>query len=311
MSTQSNTVPESPLDSQATATAAVAETRLLYWSIRREVWENRSIYIAPLVVAAVVLFGFLISTIHLPAKMRALPTLDPVKQRTQISMPFNLAAFLILLTAFIAGVFYCLDALHGEGRDRSILFWKSLPVSDLTAVLSKASVPLVVLPLLVFAIIVATQLIMLWLSTAVLLANGLSIAALWTQLNLWESSQALFYGLIAMALWHAPLYAWLLLVSAWARRTPLFWAVLPLGAICILEKIALNRTHFASLLLYRLIGWFTAIFRFQAPGTVPLHPLAQLTPGRFLTTPGLWIGLVFAAIFLAGAARLRRYRSPI
>ena len=158
---------------------------------------------------------------------------------------------------------------------------------------------------------VATQLIMLLLSTAVLFASGLSAATLWTQLNLWESSQALLYGLTAMALWHAPLYAWLLLVSSWARRTPLLWAVLPLGAICILEKIALNSTHFASLLLYRLIGWFTQSFASQAPGTVPIHPLAQLTPGRFLTTPGLWIGLLVAAMLLVGAARLRRDRGPI
>ena len=55
-------------------------------------------------------------------------------------------------TAFIVGIFYSLDALHGERRDRSILFWKSMPVSDLTTVLSKASIPLVVLPLLSFAI---------------------------------------------------------------------------------------------------------------------------------------------------------------
>ena len=76
---------------------------------------------------------------------------------------------MIMFTAFIVGVFYCLDALHGERRDRSILFWKSLPVSDLTTVLSKAIIPLVVLPLLTFAIIIATQLIMLLMSTAVLL----------------------------------------------------------------------------------------------------------------------------------------------
>ncbi len=67
-----------------------------------------------------------------------------------IEQPYTFAAGCIMATAFIVGVFYCLDALHGERRDRSILFWKSLPVSDLTTVLSKASIPLVVLPLLSF-----------------------------------------------------------------------------------------------------------------------------------------------------------------
>jgi ABC-2 type transport system permease protein len=139
MNTQSNTVPESPLRSQTIAPAAMSATRPFYWSVRRELWENRSIYIAPLAVAAVELFGFLISTITLPHRMRAVLALDPAEQRAAINMPYDIAAFLIILTAFFVGVFFCLDALHGERRDRSILFWKSLPVSDRTTVLSKAS----------------------------------------------------------------------------------------------------------------------------------------------------------------------------
>ena len=168
MNTQSNPMPESPLDSQAIAPRTMSATRPMYWSVRRELWENRSIYIAPLAVAAVVLFGFLISTIRLPRRMRARVGAHPVKQQALLAQPYSHRAMLIMVTAFIVGVFYSLDALHGERRDRSILFWKSLPVSDLTTVLSKASIPLVVLPLLAFAITVAAQLIMRLLSTAVL-----------------------------------------------------------------------------------------------------------------------------------------------
>src|ERR1700730_15535142 len=131
-------MPESPLESQGIAPAVIAATRPMDWSVRRELWENRSIYIAPLAVAALVLFGFLISTIHLPAKMRATLTLDPMQRHELMGQPYNFTALLIMGTTFIVGVFYCLDALHGERRDRSILFWKSLPVSDLTTVLSKA-----------------------------------------------------------------------------------------------------------------------------------------------------------------------------
>lgn len=87
----------------------------MYWSVRRELWESRSIYIAPLAVA-VILFGFLISTIHLPGKMRAGLALNPVQQHQFIEQPFSLAALLIMGTAFIVGVFYCLDALHGFRR---------------------------------------------------------------------------------------------------------------------------------------------------------------------------------------------------
>src|SRR5213083_1898245 len=137
MNTQSNAMPGS-LDAQRVAPAVLSPSRPMYWSVRRELWENRSIYIAPLAVAGVFLFGFLISTIHLPSRMRALSALDPAQQREAIAMPFDIAAALLMLTQLLVGAFYCLDALHGERRDRSILFWKSLPVSDLTTVLSKA-----------------------------------------------------------------------------------------------------------------------------------------------------------------------------
>ena len=91
----------------------------MYWSIRRELWENRSVYIAPLAVAVLLLLGFLISAINLPHSMRAVLALDPALQRAAIEKPYDIAAILTMLTAFIVGVFYCLDALHGERRDRS------------------------------------------------------------------------------------------------------------------------------------------------------------------------------------------------
>ncbi len=295
-------------DSQEIATATVTQTRPMYWSVRRELWENRSIYIAPLVVAAVMLFGFVISTIGMPHRRRAVLMLDPAKQRATIGMPYDVAATMLIVTAMIVGVFYCLDALHGERRDRSILFWKSLPVSDRTTVLSKASIPLVVLPLLIFAVVVTTQFIMLLWSSVVLLPSGLA-ATTWTRFNLLQQSLILLYGLVALVLWHAPIYGWLLLVSGWARRATFLWATLPFLAISVLEKIAFNTSHFASLLQYRFIGHLKQAFVFN-PQT-GIHSLAQLTPGRFLITPGLWIGLIFAAAFLAAAVRMRRYREPI
>ena len=307
MTASPNPIPESRTAELQTTSA----TRPMYWSVQRELWENRSIYIAPLVAGALVLFGFLIHTTHLAHDMRAFASLDAAHQRARVVTPYNMAAFLMVVTTFIVGFFYSLDALHGERRDRSILFWKSLPVSDVTAVLSKAAIPLAVLPLLTFAICITIQLIMLLLSVAVLELTGVGTQTLFTNFKFGESSFSLLYAVIAIALWHAPVYAWLLLVSGWARRTAFLWAVLPLLAVCAFEKGAFNTAHFASFLQYRVVGWFTQAFVFPPPGTVPIHPLSQLTPGRFLTTPGLWIGLIFAAAFLTAAARLRRYRAPI
>jgi ABC-2 type transport system permease protein len=300
MSTQANAMRES-LDSQGVA-AATSITRPFYWSIRRELWENRSIYIAPLAVAVVCLFGFLIATMGFALST---PNLD--QRRAALEGPYSFVTGLIMGTAFIVSVFYSLDALHGERRDRSILFWKSLPVSDLTTVLSKASIPLIVLPLLAFAIVVVTHLIMLLLSSLVLLGSGLSVASLWTPV--FQMSLMLLYHLVTVhVLWYAPLYGWLLLVSGWARRAAFLWAALPPLAICAVEKIAFNTTHFAAMLQNRLAGGAEAI---TAPDTMPIAPMTHLTPGNFLSSPGLWIGLIIAAGFLAAAVRLRRYQGPI
>src|ERR1700682_1897506 len=211
MNTQSHAMPESPLESLVIAPAVISGTRRMYWSVRRELWESRSIYIAPLAAAAVFLFGFLISTIHLPDKMRAALALNPVQQHELIGQPYSFAAILIMGTAFIVGVFYCLDALHGERRDRSILFWKSLPVSDLTTVLSKALIPLAVLPVISFALVVCVQVIMTLESGVVLIFHGMSPATTWTLIPFFQDWVILLYGLAVIALWHAPIYGWLLL----------------------------------------------------------------------------------------------------
>ncbi len=310
MNTQSNAMPESPLESQVIPPAVITATELMYWSVRRELWEYRSIYVAPLAVAGVYLFAFLISMITLPNRMRDAFALDPIKQHELIEQPYSFAALLIMGIVFLVGIFYSLDALHGERRDRSILFWKSLPVSDLTTVLAKASIPIVVLPLLSFAITVATQWIMLLLSSAVLLASGLSVAILWKQLSLGHMWLMLLYHLlIGHVLWYAPIYGYLLMVSAWARRAAFLWAFLPLVAINVVEKIAFNTSHFAAMLNYRFFGPEDLVL--TRSGGFAVDPMTQLSLGTFLSSPGLWIGLAVAAAFLAAAVRLRRSREPI
>jgi ABC-2 type transport system permease protein len=304
MNSSSNTGTES---AAVSARGYNAATRPFYWSVRRELWENRSIYIAPLIVAMVVLFGFLISTIGLPERRRAVLLLDPAKARVGIEAPYNMAAIMLILTAFIVGVFYCLDALYGERRDRSILFWKSLPVSDVTTLLSKATIPLVILPLVTFAIVIATQLVMMLWTSVLLITHGMSPASTWTHVALFRNSLVLLYGLVAIALWHAPVYGWALLVSGWARRATFLCAVVPLLAIGFFEKITFGTSHFASMLKDRLIGFAPKAFAFT------MHSIDSptLTPGQYLSSPGLWLGLLFAAVFIAAAIRLRRYRGPL
>jgi len=301
-------------DSPPIASAPISPTRPFFWSVRRELWENRSIYLAPLIAAGVVLFGFGITAFGLPRLRLNALALESARQRAAIEMPYDVAAMMIMFTVFIVGIVYCLDALYGERRDRSILFWKSLPVSDLTSVLSKAIIPLAILPLLTFVIVLATQFIMLLISTAALLPSGLA-GTTWRLLPWPRLLLILLYGLVTSALWEAPVFAWLLLVSSWARRATFLWALLPWLAISAIEKLAFDTTFFIRMLVRRLTGGFEegfVVVHYPKDAHVPVvDRLTQFDPLKFFSSPGLWIGLVIAAGFLIAAIRLRRYRGPL
>jgi ABC-2 type transport system permease protein len=274
-------------------------------------WENRSLYLAPVAVAALFLLAFLIGhNSHAHVHMQ-LSSDSMQRQGPEIfEQPYTIVAFLIMGTTFLVAWFYSLEALHSERRDRSILFWKSLPVSDTTTVLAKASIPILVLPFITFATVLVTQGVMLLLSSAVMLAHGQNVADLWSHLPLWQMSLMLFFHMVAVhGLWYAPIYGWLLLVSAWARRAPFLWAVLTPVVVIVIEKIALNTSHFAALLGARFGGGSDGI-PFTA-GPMSMGVLTASDVFRFLTNPSLWTGLALTAAFLAAAIRLRRSREPL
>jgi ABC-2 type transport system permease protein len=308
MSSPTLAVPGRGVRAPDAAAAALPRTRPFYWSVRRELWENRSIYLAPLGVGVFAVAAIAIHGVTMPSHGATMLGADPANPA---SVTYRVNTLLLLITAFVVGAFYSLDALSGERRDRGILFWKSLPVSDLTTVLAKASIPLVVLPLLTVAAIVAMQMVLLLLSVVYVLVQGGSVAKLWNDVQPVRMWLTLPYAVAAMALWHAPVYAFLLLVSGWARRTAVLWAVLPLFAVALLEKLTMDTLHVFSAVMYRLVGWYREAFLVTAPERVPFNTATLLTPGRFLAAPGLWIGLVLAALFIAGAVRMRRLRDPV
>ena len=298
-------------DERSAVSGQTSVVRPFYWSVWREVWENHSIYVAPAIVAVVTLIGFFFSTVGLPERRLAVLSLGTEKARAGIEAPYDAAAIILIFTAFVVGVFYCLDALHGERRDRSILFWKSLPVSDLTTLLSKATIPLAIVPLVTFAMIITTQLVMLLWTSILLMASGMSPGSTWTTIPWIQNWLVLVYGLVAIALWHAPIYGWALLISGWARRATFLWAVIPPFAIAIFEKVTFNTSYVSALLKERIFGFAPNAFDFGGHRDMAVDSFIQLTPGRYLSATGLWVGLIFAAVFVFAAIRLRRYRGPI
>lgn len=306
MNTPNIAAPGSSLSSQVSAPRTISLTQSFYWLVRREFWENRLIYMAPLAAAVIFLVAFIINTIILRRHMHGVWPVDVARQLDVLALPHELSSALIMGIALVVGIFYSLDALYGERRDRSILFWKSMPVSDLTTVLSKLAIPMVIIPVLSYAIAVVTQLIMLVMASAVLVGSGANIAAMWTQQSFFRSSLDLFYHMLTVhGLWYAPLYGWLLLVSAAAPRAPFVWAVLPPFVVWGVEKMAFNTTYFLSLLKVRLLGPPDP----EMPRNAGL--MSTLIPHHFFDQTGLWAGLAVAALFLAIAVWLRRYRGPI
>lgn len=306
MSTSSPVMDAPPLDARVSRVAPPSSrTRPLYWSVRRELWENRSIHLAPLGVAVFAVVALVVHGITMPSHLPGMIGTDP-SPTMSVSAMYRTMALLLMATALVVGAFYCMDALSGERRDRSVLFWKSLPVSDRTAVLAKASIPLVVLPLVTWAAIVAVQFAVFLLSAVAVAAQGHPVAALWGEVHLPRLWGMTAYAVAVIALWHAPVYAFLLMASGWARRTAGLWALLPLLAAGVLEKLTMDTSHVAALVMRALFGWYPAAFAAHAGESVPFHPLTTATPLRFLASPELWIGLVLAAAFLAVAVRLRR-----
>jgi ABC-2 type transport system permease protein len=296
-------------EARSTAVAEISLGRKFLWCLRRELWEHRLIVGAPVVAAVVYLFFYLVHLMTVRYRMHGVWPTAPEQQHDLLMTPYDFAAGLVMGTAFILGLYYCLDALYGERRDRSILFWKSMPVSDGITVLSKLTIPFAILPMLSFVITIATQLLMLLLSSVVLLGSGLSLVMLRSHSSIFHDAATMFYHIVTVhGLWYAPFYGWLLFVSAWAPRAPLVWAFLPPFLTGGFEMAIFNSNHFFSLLLRRLAGPETPM---SAHAKNVMETMAALGPLEFLSLPGLWIGLAIAAAFLFAAVRLRRSRGPV
>jgi ABC-2 type transport system permease protein len=297
-------------DDAGAARAPLSPTRPFYWSLRRELWEHRAVWMTPLVVAAFAAAVHFITVLVIPDSDRAASLADPAKAREFMAL-YDAACGVVVISGIIVGMLYCAGALHGERRDRSLLFWKSLPVSDRTAVLAKAAVPMIVLPLAVFFAVVAATMVMITLQTLAWRLDGFDPRELWSRVDLPFLWASLAYGLPFMALWYAPVYAWLLFVSGWAQRQPLLWGLAPFAAILIVEHVALGHTH----IHWMLERWFAGgVMQPYARGgdfKDTIQSLAELEPLRIWTLPTLWVGLALAVLFLAAAVRMRRDRGPI
>lgn len=220
--------------------------KTMKWLLRREFWENKgSMFWAPLVVALVMLtfiggsMAYAVSTHHIGdsvvinghpmSKMEALSAL-PVAEQAKIAdivaNTYLAAAAPLFAVLAIVVFFYCLAALYDDRRDRSILFWKSLPVSDQMTVMSKVVTALCVAPMITIAIGTGVSLLMLFIGLAAAASSGLNLFALVLGNPDFYLAPLRVIGLLPVYVLTAiPTVGWLLMVSAWARSKVFLWAV--------------------------------------------------------------------------------------
>jgi ABC-2 type transport system permease protein len=280
--------------------------------VRREFWEHRALWIAPAVVSALMILGALFASVKYRLTARGGMPDEGADGMTMFAVMQGSVSMPIVLVMSIVLVFYLLDCLYAERRDRSILFWKSLPVSDGLTVLSKLAVATIIVPLGVFVLGLALSLVFtgIWQVSAAL--GRLPAIPGWDMGGWLKAELALLACFAVGTLWYAPLAAYLLVVSAWARRSPFLWLLLPPVAAQIVEKVAFDTHYVGSFLGYRLIGIWPVLFAHGHSGHGRSFALSsalnQLKLGAALSNIDLWLGLLAAAGLVFAAIRIRRYR---
>lgn len=344
-----NAAADSTLPASPRAMATPHPTHKFKLLLRREFWEHKGGFLwAPLVAGAIsLLLTIMAIGIGEVAARKALDSgefdgevmingldlgqltskLGPEELR-DLSQGIDIALYMasawpLIVLGFVV-FFYCLGALYDERKDRSVLFWKSLPVSDRDTVLSKAASALVVAPVLAIAAALATMVgFLVVLSVVVLIHGGNPYALLWGPGNPLDIVASYAVTIPVYALWALPTVGWLLLCSAWSRSKPFLWAVmLPVFAGIFVSWFDLmpqldadSGWFWAHIVARMLLGTFPAmdlVYREgfgsnDSPGSV-LHDLSAGGTLQSLAMPELWIGAIAGALMILGAIRLRRWR---
>jgi len=302
--------------------------------IRREYWENKgALRTTPLVIGGIYIAFLLMSiftTAHFDNEMytfkeavRLLASQSPEFRATHgYEVMLGSSLFFTVVLAFVV-FFYLLGALYDDRKDRSILFWKSLPASDTLTIASKLLTAMIVAPFIFWAVFVLTQIVMAGIASIMVLSVGENPWTLFLSVvNPLKAWAMLLASYLASSIWFLPIYGWLLLVSAFAPRIPLLFALLPPVIFAILQIwIKFLKTFTVNNNLFGLVGdWvanspaiLTAEIR-DGEGMLALgatlnhdfdHAVTLTNILDRLFSLQMLAGLGVAAVFLTGALWLR------
>jgi ABC-2 type transport system permease protein len=293
--------------------------------VRRELWEHRSIFVTPAAVALVM--SLIVLTAYVAASgfgevvdisIITAQNVGETERRIAL-MGFLLGNTVVfIIAAGILTIFYCLDSLYAERKNKSILFWRSLPVTDAETVISKLLTATIAIPVITFAAVVIAHLINLILSSIFVSIEGGSPGHLiWGAVPLFDVWLSMLVIMIATPIWMSPFIGWFLFVSAWTKRSPLLTAFLPILILPMIEYFILRTTFLWTAISSRgaklplFSGFDVSVFdddsiREMTADSVSI--LAHIDLVKFFTSPGLWVGLIVCGLFSTAAIYVRRYR---
>jgi ABC-2 type transport system permease protein len=302
--------------------------------IQREYWENKgSIRTTPIVIGCIYIAFLLMSiftTAHIDSDLYTfkeavrLMAEQPEEFRGRIMYHGMLGSsvFFTVVMSFVI-FFYLLGSLYDDRKDRSILFWKSLPASDTLTIASKLLTAMVLIPLSFLLVMIVTHILMALIgSLMVLSVDGNPWSLFISVVNPFKAWAMIGVSWFAQSIWALPLYGWLLLVSSFAPRVPLLFATLPPLILAILQTwIEFLRTFTLKNNIVGVIGhWFAnspAILTAEVhdgQGEIALgipltddfdHAVTLANIIDRLLSIQMLAGIVIAAAFLAGALWLR------
>ena len=295
--------------------------------LRREMWEHRSIFVVPAVVAVLMVLSSLTGQVsvnhieHIDAGIIGIQNLPENARSAALTIMMIGMTTPFIIAMWVLTIFYALDSLYSERKDRSILFWRSIPVTDLETVVSKLVTAVIIIPLVTFALVVVTQVLVLATTSAwINIRGGSPWHMIWTAMPFADSWIATLTLLLALPLWLSPFIGWFLFVSAFTKRSPLLVAAMPIVLLPMLEKLFFGTGLLADAFFVRSIKMplFAGIDNMElffregedltrfADARLSLTGLLDV--GGFLQDPRLWTGFIVCGLFTAAAIYVRRYR---
>ncbi|GAA0707468.1 ABC-2 type transport system permease protein [Dyella sp. SG562] len=319
--------------------------KTFYWQVKREFWENRGGFLWAPIVTGVVFLVLNVMAIVAAEVMSARHGIqiggnnfreliekasdgDLAQVGAALDMTMLSSMGLITIVLGFVVFFYCLGSLYDDRRDRSVLFWKSLPLSNTGTVLSKVASAVVLAPAIAVVVGIAVGLLQLVIFSLVLSFHGINMWELLTLAHPLRAVASLLSSIPVYALWAAPAVGWLMLCSAWARSKPFLWAVAaPVVAGLMVTWFGImgvfNETavwFWSNIVARSLLSVFPGShfaldrhsFRSMSGDLGDAHnPLALLSPAQtyaVLGSPNLWIGVAAAVAMIAAAIWFRRVR---